>query len=114
MGHEWAPRASALGVTEASGVCSTGGFLVVPIGRVIVEREREREKGREVPQLGDRTHLPMRHSWGCLGTCGGAFAGSLRVEDKCGILLSVPTVHNYSGYLLAFVFRTNKDIRGVL
>ena len=44
MGHEWASRASALGVTEASGVCSTGGFLVVPIGRVIVERERERER----------------------------------------------------------------------
>jgi len=112
VGHERASRASALGVTEASGVCSTGGFLVVPIGRVIVERERERE--REVPQLGDRTHLPIRHSWDSLGTCGVAFAGSLRVEDKCGILLSVPTVHNYSGYLLAFVFRTNKDIRGVL
>ena len=110
MGHERASRASALGVTEASGVCSTGGFFVVPIGRVIVERERE----REVPQLGDRTHLPIRHRWGCLGTCGGAFAGSLRVQDKCGILRSVVAVDNYSGYLLAFVFRTNKDIRGVL
>jgi len=109
-------------VTGALSIVSAGGFFVVPIGRVIVEREREREKGREreregereVPQLGDRTHLPIRHRWGSLGTCGGAFAGSLRVEVNCGILRSVIAVDNYSGYLLEFIFRTNKDIGGVL
>jgi len=32
VGHEWASRASALGVTEASGVCSSGGFFVKATG----------------------------------------------------------------------------------